>query len=92
VQRFGQFILMSTQNIVLFMGLVPSVSSSKSLIKAGGLVVNGASSSLLNYYVRPGDILQVTPRALRPVKAIADYHSWYFIRLKLSFVSFFQID
>lgn len=92
VTKFSQSLLLMPENIILFLGFAPTQGAAKILIQSGGLSVNGLSSANLNYFVKPGDILQLNSKTWFFSKRMFSYNAWDALRLRLSFISFFQVD
>ena len=92
VYRFTQAILLIPPHFVVFLGLTPTLSSARSIITFGGVVINGMTKTNLNSFIKPGDIVQIVPSLWATTKQFYFFQQWSFIKLKLNFINFVQID
>jgi hypothetical protein len=61
-------------NIMLLFSLAPSVYAANQLKNIGAMVINGISSSTFYYFIKPGDIFQIVPKAFILIKKLLNYH------------------
>lgn len=92
VSKFSQSILLTATHLAMFFGIAPTLSAARALVNVGALIINGVPCVSSSTFARPGDTLQVTPNLWVRARRFYFYQQWSYLKLKLSRVSFFQVD
>jgi len=72
VHRFSQSLLLTTKYLILFLGFTTTIQAADLAAQRGIISVNGRSN-IHNYFLIPGDTMQILPSLLNEVKLYYSY-------------------
>jgi hypothetical protein len=92
VQRFSQSLLLTPKYLILFFGFATTIHAAAAAAAASGSITINGCSAAHNYFLLPGDTMQVIPKLIIAAKKFYHYQEWNYLKLKISYIRFLLVD
>jgi hypothetical protein len=76
VQKFHQLVLLSPIYFILLLRLAPSIAAARCLVQSGMVLINGESYAAGIVSIKPGDLVQINPVAIRVTRRLFTFQVW----------------